>query len=85
MTIPHRPPPNLIPEELRQYIGDINPNARLPRHRVALMLALMAKALQEQLSKPQFGVKVRVETRPDGFTLHADINEPEIIDDVQAG
>jgi hypothetical protein len=85
MTTPHRPPPNLIPDELRQYIGDINPNARLPRHRVAMMLALMAKTLQDQLSRPQFGCNVRVETRPDGFTLHADINQPQVIDDVQPG
>jgi hypothetical protein len=85
VTTPHRPPPQLIPDELRQYIGDINPNARLPRHRTAMMLALMAKALQEQLSKPQFGVTVRVETRPEGFTLHADIDHPQVIDDVQPG
>lgn len=85
MTGAFRPPPKMIPDELHQYIGDINPNARLPRHRVAMMLALMAKTLQEQLSRPQFGTTVRVETRPDGFTLHADITQVDIVDDVQPG
>jgi hypothetical protein len=83
MSGPHRPPPNFIPPELQQYLGEINPNARLPRHRVALILALMAKTLQEQLGK--LGVAVQVETRPEGFTLHADIDQPQVIDDVQPG
>lgn len=87
MSQPFPPPPDLIPDELRQYVNEINPITKLPRHRVALMLAMMAKTLQQQLTKPQFGLTVNVQTRPDGFTLHADIAETEIVEtgDVQFG
>lgn len=73
MTLPPRP--NFLSDADR---AKLDPNKRLTPQQKRVGLAMLADALQKQLStNPTLQpLEARVETRPDGFTLIVDIPTP---------
>lgn len=70
MTLP--PPPNFLTPEDR---AKLDPNKRLNQQQKRIALAMLASALQKQLSThPTLQpLEVRVDLRPDGFSLVVDV------------
>lgn len=76
MTTPQLPPrPNFITDQER---AGLDPNLKLAPQQKALVLAMLAKGLQEQLSRdPRIQpLAVTLDTRPTGWTLSVDIPKP---------
>lgn len=75
------PQPQIIPDELRALTVDntgADWSTRVPPQAVGFFIA----AVTRWLSHPRFGVRVRVDTDPAGWTLRVDLPTPETREDV---
>lgn len=73
------PKPNMLTDEVRQKL---NPTAPIPREHVAMLLAMLANTLKQQLGndKRLGKLDVHIDTRPTGFTLTVDMPTPQILE-----